>query len=124
IRKQEQNAAAGLPHRGSTRPFGYEPDHVTIRPEEAAVYRQLVARFLAGESSRSLAAWLNDAEVATVTGAGWMSTTVTGMLRNPRYAGLLARRGEVIGPGVWDPIIDEETHRRVLARFAERKNSG
>ncbi|MEE3126065.1 MAG: recombinase family protein [Actinomycetota bacterium] len=36
-RKQEQNAAAGKPHRASTRPFGYESDHVTVRPDEAAI---------------------------------------------------------------------------------------
>ncbi len=45
-RKQEQNAAAGKPHKGSTRPFGYEADHVTIRQDEATVFRQIVARFL------------------------------------------------------------------------------
>lgn len=123
-RKQEQNAAAGIPHRGSTRPYGYEPDHVTIRSHEAEVYRQIVARFLAGESARSIASWLDERQVPTVTGAGWLSTTVKGMLINPRYAGLLARRGQVVGAGKWEPIITEGDHRRILARFAERKNSG
>ena len=35
-------------------------DTITVRPDEAEVYRALVARFLAGESPRSLATWLND----------------------------------------------------------------
>lgn len=122
-RKQEQNAAAGIPHKGSTRPFGYEADHVTIREAEAEVYRQLVARFLAGESTRSLATWLNEAEVPTVRGSAWMSTTVTGMLQNPRYAGLLKHSGVVVGPGAWEPIISEEEHRQVLGRYADRKVS-
>ncbi|WP_341230106.1 recombinase family protein [Nocardioides salarius] len=123
-RKQEQNAAAGLPHRGSTRPFGYEPDHITIREDEAQVYRRLVERFLAGESYRSLAAWLDSEQVPTVRGGGWMSTTVRGLLINPRYAGLLVRHQQVVGLGVWEGIISEDQHRQVLAKIAERSSSG
>src|SRR3954453_1920663 len=41
-RKWEQNAARGVPHGDSVRPFGYEADRVTVRPDEAAVIRQLV----------------------------------------------------------------------------------
>jgi site-specific DNA recombinase len=123
-RKQEQNAAEGKPHKGSRRPFGYESDHITIRTEEAQAYRTLVARFLAGESVRSLATWLNEEQVPTVTGAGWLTTTLRGMLANPRYAGLCVYKGQVVGPGTWEPIISEDEHRRVLAKMAEKKVSG
>ncbi|WP_221633870.1 recombinase family protein [Nocardioides luti] len=34
-RKNDQNAAEGKPHRGSTRPYGYRSDFTTIDPEEA-----------------------------------------------------------------------------------------
>jgi site-specific DNA recombinase len=47
-RKLDQLAAEGRPHGGYRRPFGYEADKVTVRPDEAAVIRQLVARYLAG----------------------------------------------------------------------------
>lgn len=50
-RKAEQNAAEGKHHKGSVRPFGYESDFITVREAEAAVLRQLVARFVAGEST-------------------------------------------------------------------------
>ncbi|QWZ09106.1 recombinase family protein [Nocardioides panacis] len=123
-RKQEQNAAAGKPHKGSTRPFGYESDHLTVRAEEAEVYRQAVARFLAGESTRSIASWLNAQEVPTVKGGTWGTPTLKGMLVNPRYAGLLVHSGDVVGAGTWEPIISEDDHRRVLAKFAQRMNSG
>ncbi len=39
-RKMEQNAAAGLPHGGYRRPFGYENDKVTVRADEAAIIRR------------------------------------------------------------------------------------
>lgn len=54
-RKMLQNVEAGLPHGGSNRPFGYEEDRVTIRESEAKVIREVAARYLAGESMRSLA---------------------------------------------------------------------
>lgn len=123
-RKMEQVAAEGRPHGGSTRPFGYAEDKITVIPEEAEVYRTLVARFLAGESTRSLTTWLTEQEVATVTGRGWLTTTLRGMLVNPRYAGLRTHRGQVVGPAVWDPIITEDEHRRVLAKMAEKKRTG
>lgn len=123
-RKHQQNAAEGKPHKSGVRPFGYDSDFITIRNEEAEVYRQIVARFLAGESTRSLATWLNDQQVATVTGVDWVTSTLKGMLTNPRYAALRAHRGKVVGPGIWEPIITEDDHRRILAKFAEKKGSG
>jgi site-specific DNA recombinase len=50
-RKMQENAEKGLPH-GPQRPFGFEDDKVTIRESEAAIIRELAARFLAGEPSR------------------------------------------------------------------------
>lgn len=123
-RKMEQVAAEGRPHGGKNRPFGYADDKITVVPDEAAIYRQMVHRFLAGESTRSLAAWLNDEEVPTVTGSPWMTTTLKGMLTNPRYAGLRTHRGAVVGPAVWEPVIGEDEHRRILAKYAEKKVSG
>ncbi len=54
-RKMLQNAEAGLPHGGHQRPFGYDTDKITVRPDEAQVIRALAERFVAGESLRSLA---------------------------------------------------------------------
>ncbi|WP_460819532.1 recombinase family protein [Nocardioides korecus] len=99
-RKMEQVAAEGRPHGGSRRPYSYGPDKITVVPDEAEVYRTLVARFLAGESTRSLTIWLNDTGIPTVTGAAWVTSTLKRMLTNPRYAGLREHRGEVVGPAV------------------------
>lgn len=123
-RKHQQNAAEGKPHRGSVRPFGYEQDAVTVRADEAEVYRQVVARFLAGQSTRSLATWLTQEQVPTVTGSGWTTSTIKGMLTNARYAGLRVHKGEVVAPGQWEAIITEDEHRRVQAKYAEKKTSG
>lgn len=104
-RKMLQNAELGLPHAGYPRPWGYEPDRVTIRKDEAKIFRAIVSRFLAGESLRSLAIWLDAHEVRTVTGTPWRTTTLREMLLNPRNAGMRAHNGAVVAKGIWPGLI-------------------
>jgi site-specific DNA recombinase len=87
-RKMQANAAEGRPHGGNRRPFGYEDDRVTVRPDEAEILRQMVARYLAGESLRSLCAWLNDNHISTTSGGAWRSPSLRVVLRSGRIAGL------------------------------------
>lgn len=122
-RKLDQVAAEGRPH-GGMRAYGYAADKITIVPEEAAVIRTLAARFLAGESSRSLAGWLEDQEIPTVSGKPWRTLTIKNILTGPRIAGLREHRGEVVGPAVWEAIISEDDHRKIEAKYQEKKISG
>lgn len=92
-RKMEQNAAAGLPHGGWVRAYGFAEDKVTVIESEAVVIRQLAERYLAGESLRSLAAWLEDNGIRSVVGKPWRSPTVRTLLRPGRIAGLREHRG-------------------------------
>jgi site-specific DNA recombinase len=123
-RKMEQNAQAGLPHGGSTRPFGYADDMVTIVPAEAAIIRTLAKRFLAGESLRSLATWLDDTGVKTVTGQPWRTPTLRTMLASGRIAGLREFRGEIVATAQWKPIITPRQRELILALMDSRKVSG
>ncbi|WP_222194280.1 recombinase family protein [Modestobacter italicus] len=124
LRKLDQIAAEGRPHGGNRRPFGYEDDRVTVRPDEAEVIRQLVARYLAGESLRFLCSWLESNGVRTTTGGEWHSPSLRGVLKSGRIAGLREHRGEVVGPAVWDAIISPADRDRVLARMAEAAVTG
>jgi site-specific DNA recombinase len=119
-RKMAELAAAGRPHGGARRPFGFDEDRITHRPAEAEVIRTLTARFLAGESLRSLARWLEVEEIRTVFDKPWRTTTIKDMIANPRMAGLRRHRGQVVGDGVWDQIISVEDHKRVLALIEQR----
>ncbi|MDZ5621183.1 recombinase family protein [Nocardioides sp. HM23] len=76
------------------------------------------------ESTRSVAAWLNEHHYPTVRGSEWRTSTLRGMLTNARYAGLREHRGQVVGPAQWEPIISEETHHKIKAALAERAASG
>lgn len=123
-RKMDQVAAEGRPHGGATRPFGYAADKITIVPEEAALIRTIAARFLAGESTRSIAVWLDDEGILSATGKTWTSSQLRAMLMSGRIAGLREHRGQVIGNAIWEPIITEDEHRRIRAKYAERQNTG
>jgi len=120
----DEVAAQGRPHGGSVRPFGYEQDRITVNRTEAKVIRQCAARFLAGESVRSLTMWLNQTGVPSVTGTPWRTLRLRTVLVSPRIAGLREHRGTVVGPAVWKPIITEADHARILARFEEINRSG
>lgn len=123
-RKLDEVAAQGRPHGGFRRPFGYADDKVTVVESEAQVIREVVARYLAGESLRSLCTWLDASGVRTVSGGPWRSPTLRGLLTSGRIAGLREHRGEVVGPAVWPPIIDQATRDRVLARMTEQVSTG
>ncbi|MCV7270129.1 recombinase family protein [Mycolicibacterium doricum] len=118
-RKMLQNAEQGLPH-GSARPFGYENDKITIRTVEAKVIREMVDRYLAGASIRSLTIWLNDTGVAPAVAKSWQTTAVRQILTSGRIAGLREHHGEVIGPAMWPAIITTVERDRILARMTAR----
>ncbi|NJC85031.1 recombinase family protein [Planosporangium mesophilum] len=122
-RKVEQNAKLGKPH-GGRRAFGYAKDGLAVNEDEAAVIRQLATRFLAGESLRSLAVWLEDQGVKTVVGNQWRTPTLRGMLASPRIAGLRQHQGNVLGKAQWSAIITEDEHRRIVALMQQKARSG
>ncbi|MBO1752762.1 recombinase family protein [Actinotalea sp. BY-33] len=124
-RKALEIAESGRPMMGGPRPFGFLDDRVTHHPAEAPVVRELAARALAGETLISLSTWLQASGVRTVGGKEWRTNTVRQLLTNPRSWGMRVHRGQVIGPGLWEPIIspeDGERLRRLLLDPARRTN--
>lgn len=110
-RAELQRAQSGGARVAGLRAYGYGPDRATIVPSEAAIIREAASRLLAGDSLRGICADLNSREVSTVTGTPWHPTVLREMLRRPRLAGLSSYRGEVVGQGRWQPILDEPTWR-------------
>lgn len=115
-RKMEELAAAGAPMMGGGRPFGYNNDRVTVKPDEAVIVAELAERFLAGESLFSLTRWLNDEGVPTAGSASeWRTTSVRQILYSARISGQREHRGEIVGPGQWPAIIKPEQSGRIRA---------
>ena len=143
IRKHRELAEAGK-WKGGPRPFGYERDGVTIRDDEAVVAREAARRMLAGQSSTQVARWASSVLGRTIT-----QPSLVRSLTSPHIAAIRVHlpaveraawnarraRGEVVGeepqyltvthasPGVWPPVIDEQTWRalRVIYRNGDRR---
>lgn len=123
----EQAAKRGR-RLGGRRPFGYEQDGMTIRETEADAIRAAYAAFLTGGTLTGIARAWNEAGLLSAQAADrdgvtvrWRSTTVAGVLRNPRYAALRGYRPngsktrEIVGPASWPAIVHEDTWRAVQA---------
>lgn len=125
-RARDQAATAGR-WPGGRRPYGYEPDGVTVIEAEKAVIEWACKQVLAGRSLRSIAAELNQRGKTTSTGGPWRQDTIRDVLLRPRNAGLMVHRGQVVGRAGWAPLVDEELWRGVVAILtdpARRTNPG
>ncbi len=139
----EEAARAGKRFIGGNRPFGYEPDHVTVRQAEADAIRWAADVLLAGGSVSEVAREWDSLELRQPQAPfgpqrRWTRQAVTSILRNPRIAGLavLPQREdpddrpelddpprkrkrllppEIVGTGEWKEIISEETWRALRA---------
>ena len=100
---------------GGRRPFGFEPDGMTVRESEAKAVRDAYEWLLDGVSLRQIAHRWNSAGFDTPQGrrtgpdAQWIGSSVSRCLRKARYAGLRSRRGEIVGPAVWPALVDRDT---------------
>ncbi|NUR59854.1 MAG: hypothetical protein HOV87_14460, partial [Catenulispora sp.] len=111
-------AAAGRPHGGGRRAFGYEAGMRALIPAESKVVREIFARFLEGETLRAIALDLNGRQVPTALGSAWTVGGVARILDAPRYAGIRVFRGQLRAEdgsylrGAWEPCISIEDWER------------
>lgn len=108
-----QRAESGKPW-GNRRLFGYTED-MQLHPVEAPAVREAFDRFLAGSSLGSIAAAWNGAGLTTTVGNRWRGPGVSLFMTNPKLAGLISYNGEIVGPGTWPAIVDEETWKAARA---------
>lgn len=114
-----QAAQHGRVPRGR-RALGYD-DEGRIVDHEAALVREMFVTFRGGGSLSGIARTLQERGVPTRRGGRWTAHTVRTILKNPRYAGRRAYRGEVLEGvvGEWEPIVDGATFDVVNARLAD-----
>jgi DNA invertase Pin-like site-specific DNA recombinase len=124
-REAQQAASRGVP-RGSRRPFGYEPDLVTIRESEAVLLRDAAQRLLDGEPASSIAREWNANGVAGAQGGqrGWSGTTLMALLRNPRIMGARTYKGQIVADNAWSAIVDREMFERLQAKVRRTVRPG
>lgn len=108
-------AAADGRWGGGRRPYGYEPDGVTPRPDEARAVAEATDAILSGASLRGHAAAMNARGLLTSTGRPWTPNELRKVLLRARNAGLREHRGEVVGPAAWPPLVDEDRWRALVS---------
>jgi len=139
-RARQQKAMAGE-WAGGIRPFGWgvptgekckkidrktreevevdELDMTKVVPEEAEALRFWTDEILSGGSIRSLVKWCADKGVLTTRGNPVTHTDMRDMLLRPRNAGIAVYKGEEVGPGKWEAIVDEAKFRAVVAILSD-----
>jgi site-specific DNA recombinase len=119
-RKHLELAQSGKPV-GGTRPFGYASvDMTAVDPSEAALIREAVDRVLAGESLRAVCVDWNTRGIVGSRGGPWKGGGLRRVITSPRVAGLRSLKGEVVGQGDWEPILDRTEWERVCALLDAR----
>jgi site-specific DNA recombinase len=118
-RKHEELASAGKVSGGGSRPYGYESDKRTIRPEEAEVTRECARRVLAGDSLRSICLDLNERGTASASGKQWTPQTLRRMLMSARISGQREHRGEIVAKAEWPPIITPLETQQLRAKLGD-----
>jgi len=116
--QRDQQARTGVLNGGGRRAYGYDATGMTIDKKEAKIVREMVDRFIGGESLRSIAHDVNARGIPTSTGSKWGMTTVRKVITGYRVAGLRVHRGEVIGAGTWEPIVTRKEHETMVAMLA------
>lgn len=123
MRAHAANLEAGRPHGklsygyrivrnpGTGKSAGREPDPLT-----APLVAEAARRVLTGEPLASVARWMEVQDPR-----GWRGDKLRRILINPTIAGHRTHRGQITGPGTWEPIITDDQHRDLVALFAARE---
>jgi hypothetical protein len=125
-RAMRANAVRGRPH--GRRVYGYRRVYdaesgalIGQVPDEtqAPIVRRVFSAYVAESGARTIADALQNDGISTMTGQGpWTDEHVRRMLRNPVYVAQRVYQGEVIGPGAWEPLVDDDMWATVQARLA------
>lgn len=101
---------------GGRRRWGYTTD-MQIDIAEAAIIRGIAADIIAGRRLHNIAKELNDKGIPSPTGqiGAWRGGNLGAMIRRPHIAGWQVHRGQVVGRGNWEPVLDPGTWEAVKA---------
>ena len=102
-RKKAAQARQGIPSGGG-RPFGYEPDGITLRQSEVALLVEAKDRYLAGETIRDIVRDFYRRGVVSPYGKPWQIENFQRVLFSKRYLGIRVHNGAEY-PAVWPAIF-------------------
>jgi site-specific DNA recombinase len=122
-----EKALEGLPGVQRRRPFGFEEDAITHRPDEAEAIRAAVRDIIAGASITDICRRWERQEIKTSDGlAAWKWAPMKRVLLGWRTAGIREHKGNPydddgnLVKAVWDEIISLDEREAALQKLQER----
>lgn len=102
--------------RGNKRLYGYNTSGrvSTVVESEAVIVREMYAMFLSGITANRIATILNRRGVVTSTGGPWGQRGVVTILGNPTFCGFSSYHGDIVGTGLWTPIISVQDYDKYV----------
>lgn len=105
------------------RPLGYNRDG-TPHEIEAPLVREAYAAILRGDRLFTICKAWAEQGITTYRGNPWQPSKLSRFLRSPRNYGQLEYLDEPVGPGDWEPLVDEATWSAVRSRLQEKATGG
>lgn len=112
-------AVAGKVGNGGPRPFGYEPDRITVREAEADLIREAYADVLVGKGLRTICREWHERGILTSAGKPFSVQGLRFTLLRGRNIGWRSHHGKLIAPAVWKPVIDRDTYEQTVALLTD-----
>lgn len=103
----------GVAHRSRHRPYGVSDDRRHLVESEAKVLRDWSTEVISGTPVGTLSKRAHKDGLQTLTGGRWNRTTVLGMLKHPRMAGLRVYGGKIMRDEDGNPL--KATHPAIVS---------
>lgn len=104
--------------------IGYRKENKTlvIVEEEAELVRTMFNLYVEGVSLNKITAYMRSTGTRAKRGGIWMRRSITVLLENPAYAGLVRHEGRY-KKGNWTPIIDAQTWKLAMEQRARNQKT-
>ncbi len=121
-----QKAKEGKGILGSPAPYGYEYDDGILaeKDDELHIVKKIYELYLSGNTLAEIVRWLEKKDVKTKKGKRWDKKTVSRILSNPLYCGLIEWDG-IISPGMHKKAVGKEKFNAVQKmKFSKARRKG
>ena len=108
VKAAKLQAAKSGKTSGGNRAYGWKQDGMTLNEAEAPVVKEIVERFIAGESWNTIALDLNTRSIPTAKGKMWAAINVSNVAKLKRHYGIREHNGQEY-KAAWTPLLSRET---------------
>ncbi|NHW45988.1 recombinase family protein [Paenarthrobacter sp. MSM-2-10-13] len=113
VKAAKLQAAKAGKSSGGNRAYGWLQNGMEQHPDEAPVVREIIKRFISGDSWNSIALDLNERNIPTAKGKMWTAINVSNVAQLPRHYGFRSHNGQEY-KAAWEPLLSQDTREDLL----------